>query len=237
VQFSYLIVDSSPSSGALDEKIKGLGDFLCLGICKTQHEGLNKILELKPDVLFLNIGKGTKSNAEISFSLLSELSEFLEELPYVIALSTTRDDAFDAYQRGISGFILNPVDDNELRKCVMRYMKSHKSTNSEKVCVKSQGDYHFIVTKDIVYLKADNNTTDFYMKSGKVITAYKTLKHFEKLLPFYFFRIHNSYTINIDYVSRINMGKSNCYLNSNEHIIPFSRTYKDNIDIIINKIA
>jgi DNA-binding LytR/AlgR family response regulator len=108
---------------------------------------------------------------------------------------------------------------------------------ADKIAIKSNGDYHFISTKDIVYLKADNNTTDFYLQSGKVITAFKTLKHFEQLLPFYFFRIHHSYVINVGHVSRINLGKNQCYLLHNEIALPFSRTYKEAIDTIIIRIS
>lgn len=119
----------------------------------------------------------------------------------------------------------------------MRYQKTHKALYANKISIKTNGDYHFIKTHDIVYLKADNNTTDFYLQSAKVITAFKTLKYFEKLLPFYFLRIHHGYVINLDHVSRINLGKNQCYLLNNEISLPFSRTYKDNISTIIIRIS
>jgi len=128
------------------------------------------------------------------------------------------------------------MDEFGFEKGVMSYQKTHKSL-AAKISIKSNGDYHFINPNDIIYLKADGNTTDFYLKNGKIISAFKTLKHFEQLLPFYFFRIHHSYLINIEYVSRINLGKSSCYLDNNEIILPFSRTYKDNIDAILVRIS
>ncbi len=106
-----------------------------------------------------------------------------------------------------------------------------------QICIKSYGDYQFIALKDVVYLQADNNTTDFYLVNGKSLSAYKTLKHYENNLPSFFYRIHNSFVVNSNYVSRINTGKSLCYLNNNEVSLPFSKTFKDNIDTIIRKIA
>lgn len=106
-----------------------------------------------------------------------------------------------------------------------------------QICIKSYGDYQFIALKDVVYLQADNNTTDFHLVNGKVLSAYKTLKHYENNLPSFFYRIHNSYVINSNYVSRINTGKSLCYLNNNEVSLSFTKTFKDNIDTIIRKIA
>lgn len=238
MQFSYVLIDGSQVVESTLELIKVHDAFLCVAICNNRSEGINKILELKPDVVFINISDTNSAPQEtISLSLLSELHEFLDVLPTIIVLSPSKDLAFDAYQRGVSGYLLHPINPNELRKCLLRYQKTHTALYADKISIKSNGDYHFIKTRDIVYLKADNNTTDFYLQSGKVITAFKTLKHFEKLLPFYFFRIHHGYVINVDHVSRINLGKSQCYLMNNEIALPFSRTYKDNIATIIIRIS
>ena len=235
MQFSFVLIDESVNSTATLEAIKDYEAFLCVAICSSTEEGMKKILELKPNIVFLSIGNSSTSQTH-SFSLLSELHEYLIDLPTIIVLSTTKEAAYEAYQRGVSGFLLLPIEQINLQKCLMRYQKTHKSL-AAKISIKSNGDYHFINPNDIIYLKADNNTTDFYLKNEKVISAFKTLKHYEQLLPFYFFRIHHSYLINIDYVSRINLGKCNCYLDNNEIIVPFSRTYKDNIDAILVRIS
>ncbi|MEC4048838.1 LytTR family transcriptional regulator DNA-binding domain-containing protein [Flavobacterium sp. SUN046] len=234
MQFSYVIIDNSNYLDLIIESIKVFDEFLCVGVCKTRNEGIDKILKHKPNIVFLSINKKSES---ISFSLLSELHEFMDELPNIIVLSNTKEDAFEAYQRGVSGYLLNPIDPFELRKCLMRYQKNHKHLFKETISIKSNGDYNFLRFNEIIYLKADNNTTDFYLKSGKIVSAFKTLKHFEKLLPFYFFRIHHGYIININYVNRINLGKSSCYLFDNEFVLPFSRTYKESIDTIILRIS
>jgi len=237
VQFSYIIIESVENADILREKLKPYDDFLCVGSFHSHEVGLNKILELRPSVVFISIDEDVTQTVASSFSIISEMSEFLDELPHVIVLSKDKEHAYEAYQKGANGFLLKPFDDNLLRKCIFRYCKNHKASENEKICIRSHGDYHFLTTKDIVFLKADSNTTDFYLTSGKVVTAYKTLKHFEKVLPFYFFRIHHSYIINIEHVSRINLGKNNCYLLNNEIVLPFSRTYKENIDIIISQIS
>ncbi len=237
MQFSYIIIDGTGYAETLLDKLKTYDDFLCVGTCETADQGINKILEVRPSVVFMSVDGNDLEQRAASFSLVSEISEFLDELPFIVVLSEQRELAYDSYQKGIGGFLLKPVDANLLRKCLFRYAKNHKTTENDKICIRSHGDYHFITTKDIVYLKADSNTTDFYLISGKVVTAYKTLKHFEKILPFYFFRIHHSYIINISHVSRINLGKGNCYLLNNEVVLSFSRTYKENIDIIINQIS
>ncbi|MGV8994699.1 MAG: LytR/AlgR family response regulator transcription factor [Flavobacterium sp.] len=105
------------------------------------------------------------------------------------------------------------------------------------ICVKSYGDYRFINASEIFYLKADNNSTDIHLKTGDVITAYKTLKHFEQVLDSPFLRIHNSYIVNIDYVSRIHSGNSSCFIKNSTIKIPFSKTYRSNIEAIIKTMS
>jgi len=114
------------------------------------------------------------------------------------------------------------------------------SNNEDKpliICVKSYGDYRFIEAKDICYLQADNNSTDIHLYNGEMITAFKTLKHFENVLASPFVRIHNSYIVNIDYVSRIHTGNSVCYIKNTTTKLPFSKSYKENVDAIINSIT
>jgi DNA-binding LytR/AlgR family response regulator len=41
------------------------------------------------------------------------------------------------------------------------------------------GDYRYIDARDICYLQADNNSTDIHLNNGEMVTAFKTLKHFE----------------------------------------------------------
>ena len=105
------------------------------------------------------------------------------------------------------------------------------------ICVKSYGDYRFINASEIFYLKADNNSTDIHLKTGDVITAYKTLKHFEQVLDSPFLRIHNSYIVNIEYVSRIHSGNSSCFIKNSTIKIPFSKTYRSNIEAIIKTMS
>ena len=105
------------------------------------------------------------------------------------------------------------------------------------ICVKSYGDYRYIDAKDIQYFQADNNSTDIYLHNGEMITAFKTLKLFEEILPKQFLRIHNSYIVNIAYVSRIHTGNTVCYIKNSTTKLPFSKSYKQNIDEIIATIA
>lgn len=129
-----------------------------------------------------------------------------------------------------------------MQRSILRYQKTYPSSICEKacpksqkcktVCLKSNKDYQYLNTEKILFLKADNNTTDFHMKDGAIIGAYKTLKTFESTLPQNFLRIHKSYIINICYISRIHYGKSICIIKYPFCKIPFTKTFIKNIESI-----
>ncbi|WP_269226982.1 LytR/AlgR family response regulator transcription factor [Flavobacterium eburneipallidum] len=105
------------------------------------------------------------------------------------------------------------------------------------LCIKSYGDYRYIDARDICYFQADNNSTDIHLNNGEMITAFKTLKHFESVLPHPFSRIHNSYIVNRHYISRIHTGNAVCYIKNSTTKLPFSKSYKENVDLIISEFA
>lgn len=105
------------------------------------------------------------------------------------------------------------------------------------LCIKSYGDYRYIDARDICYFQADNNSTDIHLNNGEMITAFKTLKYFEGILPHPFVRIHNSYIVNRNCISRIHTGNAVCYIKNTTVKIPFSKSYKANVDVIISDFA
>jgi two-component system LytT family response regulator len=274
VQYSYLVVDNDEENGKeTSKKINEFSEFYCIGTAIDTIEAVNKVLEFHPQLVFLTLGDNSKPNK--SFALIAQLNQYLNILPYFICIADNQEFAFDAIKFGVLDYLLRPLEEPELRKCLFRFKKKiadsgytnnavnlqtaflnvsnqmqlnesdfdrtdaglQKNEVDIQICIKSYGDYQFIALKDVVYLKADNNTTDFHMQNGKKLTAYKTLKHYENNLPSFFYRIHNSYIVNSNYVSRINTGKLLCYLDNNEISVSFSKTFKENIDTIIRKIA
>lgn len=112
-----------------------------------------------------------------------------------------------------------------------------EETKRKLICIKSYGDYRFLELNDLAFLQADNNSTDITLHTGEQITAFKTLKYFEENLPSNFYRIHNSYIVNKDYISRIHTGNNLCYIKNTKNQIPFSKSYKDNIDLLLNQLG
>ncbi len=227
---SYLIIDSTGLVLKQIESSQFVEEFLCLGVFTTYETALNGILEHRPQLLLFHF------NELIGLQLLTELYQYITEIPYVIAINENKIEAYTALKLGVSDYLLFPIIPTELYKSFLKFSKLNSRSSETKLCIRSSGDYHFISLDDIVYLKADNNSTDFYLRNGKKISGFKTMKFYENQLPFYFFRIHHSYIVNIEFVSRINLGKNDCYLQDNQFKLPFSRGYKENINTIIRRI-
>ena len=260
MRYPYLIIDDNDNS--IQETLSGVErftDFYCVGTAANESDAVGKILDLQPSVVFLSLSSTVKNS--LSLSIIIALYQYLDVLPRFVILADTQKFAFDAVKAGAFDYLLKPLNSAEIIKCIFRIRKAcippaeicddvpvpekieeHSITitgdsTDAKICIKSYGDYQFVSLSEVVYLKADNNTTDFFLESGRKLTAYKTLKYYENNLPAYFYRIHNSHIINSNFVTRISTGKSLCYLNGNDISVSFSKTFKENVDAIIRHIS
>lgn len=202
--------------------------FSCVSISNELDEALDSLLKKTPSLVFIDLSQ--KGNLKDPFSFVNELHHYLEELPVFIGIAQSKILAYDAIKNNFFDLLLTPLSEFELRKSIMRYQKNHIKKDSERLCLKSYSDYRFIDLDEILYLKADNNTTDFYLTEGRKVSAFKTLKHFEESLPGDFLRVHHSYIINTNQVTRINFGKSVIALQDKVPNIPFSKSYKLQVD-------
>ena len=204
-------------------------EFNCIGVSSEYNHALNFILKETPNLVFIDID----NSFEKPFELVNELNLlFSDYFPVFIAISSSKDKAYEAIKNDFFDFILNPLTELEIRKSILKFKKRNPATINKNICLKSYKDYQYLNTDEILFLKADNNTTDFYMSDGNIISAFKTLKTFEDVLPENFLRIHKSYIINKNFVSRIQYGKLICTIKKNSYDIPFTKTYIDNIEIM-----
>ncbi|MDT7830669.1 LytTR family DNA-binding domain-containing protein [Pricia sp. S334] len=228
LEYTYTILDSDATSNLqLQHYLEEYGDFSCAAMAKDSTEGINSILKFSPDVVFINLNE----NAQEYFQMVMELHQYVTDLPVIIGIAKSKNYAYDAIKNGFFDYWLMPYNEFDIRKSLLRLRKQIPAkAEPDTLCLKSYSDFQYIDTNDILYLKADNNATEFVMKDGTVNNAFKTLKTFENQLPKNFVRIHQSYIVNTDYISRISYGKSVCTLKHNKMQLPFSKSYRSNID-------
>lgn len=178
---------------------------------------------------------------ENSKSVHSETVNNEQELNEIIALETQEfkyteevlDELIESEEE-----ILNSEEESEELKPIQSQQQVFSNIEQPLIiCIKSYGDYRYIDANDICYFQADNNSTDIHLNNGEMVTAFKTLKHFEGILTFPFIRIHNSYILNRNYISRIHTGNAVCYIKNSTTKIPFSKSYKANVDLVISEFS
>ena len=89
-------------------------------------------------------------------------------------------------------------------------------------------DYFFFNIGDIIYLEAHSNYTEIHFINNQKLTASRTLKEFEEMLPVdKFFRPHHSHIINLQYIKRYIRGDGGQIELQNGSIVSVSRSKKD----------
>ncbi|WP_088341313.1 LytR/AlgR family response regulator transcription factor [Robiginitalea sediminis] len=230
MEFAFGIID--PDAASYLQLQHFLEEFE--GFNPVWHEldtsgGLNSILKFNTDLVFVNLG----ALANPAFEMVRELGQYTDTQPQFIGVAPSEKHAYQALKHQFFDYWIQPFSELEMRKTLGKFRKQHaKPVQSPTLCLKSYKDYHYLNTDEILYLKADNNATDFFLRDGSCVSAFKTLKSFEDQLPGNFVRIHQSFILNRDYISRINYGKSRCTLRFGKAELPFSRGYKPNVDAL-----
>lgn len=238
MEYPFVIIDNDPGTiSAIQLSFENYNNFVCVGVARNEQTGLDLILERRPSLVFLNIELPGIATDKTLFYLMNELRKYVDVLPEFVVLAKTSRYAIDGIRNNILDYMLKPLDMSLLRRCLFRFQKRVSTHLTSTLCFKSYGDYKFVNASDVLYLKADNNTTDIVMVNDRVVRAFKTLKCFQDSLPDHFVRIHNSYIVNINHISRIHFGKSKCTVKNSYTSVPFSKSYRANVELIRDSLS
>lgn len=238
MKYPYVIIDNDRKSAhAIQIALERQTDYFCVGIASNEQDALDMILERKPRLVFLEPDTPEVEGEKTGYNLMIELAKYINFLPEVIVTTMTTNYAIEGIRNNVLDYILKPLNKSQLLRTIKRFEKGQEHVSENTLCFKSYGDYRFVNIDEVMYLKADSNTTDFMMSSGNKVEAFKSLKHFQHLLPDHFVRIHNSYIINTRFVSRIHFGKAKCAIKNSKDLIPFSKSYKTNVEGIKDSLA
>lgn len=219
---ALLIDDERLARAELTELLKPYKEIEIVGEAKNGDEALEKIKELEPDVIFLDIEMPGLNG----FDLLKKL----ELAPHVIFVTAHDNHALDAFKVSALDYLLKPVDPKRLNESINRliqtmddddfkassnFKRKEKVLGSEdRVLIKDNENLYFPKLKDIRYIESDGNYSKVYFKNDRV-NILKSLNYLEsRLNPEVFFRANRKIIINIEYIQSI----SN-WFNGGLHII------------------
>jgi DNA-binding LytR/AlgR family response regulator len=128
------------------------------------------------------------------------------------------------------------LTDITLRKEAELLLNRNQTANN-KLMLPSSSGIMLVNISDIIYCKADSNYTHFFLSDMKKIVVSQTLKSYEKLLSSRcFFRIHNSYLININVVKKYIHGEGGRVVMRDGTMLPVSRKKKEIFLQLFSKI-
>ena len=99
---------------------------------------------------------------------------------------------------------------------------------SDRISIATSKGYELILYSEIVKLEALDGYVNITLNSGKQLTTCKRLKYFtEKLDTSIFLRVHRSFMVNLNFVTKyFHFGSMTL---TNEEQVPVSRTYRKNV--------
>jgi two-component system, LytTR family, response regulator len=190
-----------------------------VGTAEGVETALAVIEASRPDLLFLDI-EMTQGNA---FDLLNQLRPLMFQVIFVTAFDNY---AIRAFKYSAVDYLLKPVDIDELVGAVERVVQRSRQKNiidqmqvfldnmgtfslaQQKMAVPTVDGLIFINLKEVVRLEAKNSYTQIILDNGNIVTATRTIKDYEDILPEALFcRIHNSHIINLFKIEKYNKGR------------------------------
>jgi len=104
----------------------------------------------------------------------------------------------------------------------------------QRILLHTSDSIHLVSNSDILYCKSDNSYTSFFFINRPPVIVSKNIKEFEQqLMPFNFFRPHQSYLVNLEHLVKIDKTQGfTLVLKDNTHIPTSLRRKKELIQIL-----
>lgn len=233
-----VIVDDEPK--AIESLIWELSNFNqeveVMASFSNPDEALVYLASNTPDCLFLDVQMPTIGG----FQFLEQL----KNTDFAVIITTAYDEyAIKALKHDAIDYLLKPIDSDDLRDCIARIKKhSDRNVNSvklermlttfnaqfdkKKITISTDGKLLFLDVDDIVYIESDGNYSTLFLQNKKKIVLTKKLKEVNAMLPeHYFFRVHNSYIINLNKIKAFIKNEGYVIMDSDQKI-PVARQRK-----------
>lgn len=211
-----------------------------LATCTSAQAARQKISELKPSLIFLDIQMPGKSGLE----LLKEMDTVDFEVIFVTAHN---EYMLQAFQYSAADYLLKPVDEDRLVEAVYRVEKRLKDDEREtrtqallhnlskagvpsemRLCLPTLKGFIIRRLDEIIYCEAERSYTIFHLVGSKPVIVSKPLLEYETLLEdTSFLRIHKSFLVNLHHVKEYQRGEGGMVIMSNNAEIEISRRKKD----------
>jgi len=233
-----VIVDDEPKAiQSLSWELTHFSDEIeVINTFSIPEDALDYLNHNTPDCLFLDIQMPTMDG----FQFLGKLKN--KDFPVVIT-TAYNEFAIKAMKHDAIDYLLKPIDSDDLDDTIKKIKKHNaKIFNSskfeealsnfnakhaqKKITINTDGKLIFLNVDDVLFVESDGNYSTIVTGEGQKILITKKLKEVNDILPeHYFFRIHNSYIINLNKIKEFIKNEGYVVMESG-HKIPVARQRK-----------
>jgi two-component system LytT family response regulator len=171
-----------------------------VGEAETIEQAVAAIRQTQPYLVFLDIELGGGDG----FDLLTEL----EQPPVVVFVTAYAEYAVEAFEVNAVDYLLKPVAPERLAESLARAERqlglASPSVKPRVIALRTPKQTVLVPAGEIAALRADGDFTHAFVAGRPVVMIWRTLSHFEDLLPSPpFLRLSRSLMINRDRLRKI----------------------------------
>ena len=218
---AIIIDDEFLARSMIKEYLCNFPEIEVVAECCDGYEGIKAIQLVQPDLIFLDI-QMPKING-------FEMLELLDHPPAVIFTTAFEEYAIKAFETHAIDYLLKPFSKERFGKAIQKWRLqnqpkqlevTHKLLDSSgknpiqqsRVVVKENDKIKIIPIHLIQYLEAADDYVKIYTAEG-VFLKNKTMGYYEESLEsLNFIRIHRSYIVNIQLITRIDAYEKESHL-------------------------
>lgn len=185
----------------LESRLSAWPGIQVSGSCGSAIEASQYLVDSEPDLILLDINMPGMSG--LSFVENADLKD-----TQVVLITGNKEHAAVAFEFDVTDFLVKPFTDERFMKAMMRvskkrYMNRSNGSQADHIFVKVNSVLEKIVLADIQFIEAMADYVSIQTNTKK-FTVHSTMKSIEKSLPESdFIRVHNSYIVRIDQISRV----------------------------------
>lgn len=212
---TLIIDDESLARENIKNHLQPFHEIEVIGECANGFDGYKAIEKHQPDLVFLDI-QMPKING-------FEMLELVAATPKIIFTTAFDEYALKAFESGAADYLLKPFSKERFKqameKCLTKNTTETPKAVAEytqdmperqnRIVVKDQSEIQIIPAEHIKYIEAYDDYVKIYTQNNKHLKN-TTMKFLEKSLnPQLFIRIHRSYILNINQLTKIEPYKKN----------------------------
>jgi two-component system, LytTR family, response regulator len=240
---SVIIDDEKLSRDLLNSMLNDIcPQIKVVGQATNPEEGVDLIINMNPDVVFLDIEMNDKSG----FDILNQVSQKVFQTVFVTGYSKY---SIKALKTGAADYLLKPIDAGELKFTTCKLIENHinllknhprlySDMLESRIALPHFNGYKIVNLKDIIHLNADNHYTYLNSVNEPRLLLSKSIGYFEeKLNYFWFFRVHKSHIINLYHFKEYLTEDGGYALMRNGEKLPISRLKLDELLELLNGMS